>query len=229
MIYRRVWVIDSETTGMNPQVDKAVEIAGILMDGPEVVKTYQTLVNPGMPIPPEASAVHHITDAMVVGAPSIDAALQPLLEEDVEYAVAHNAGFDCKFVDLGDLPWLCTWKLANIVWREAPSFGNQVLRYWLGLKDPSSNTHAHRALYDVEVTSQIFAEILKKSTHEDPYPGMLSVSQNPVLLRKVKFGEHINKQWSEVPVSYLKWMVNKSSGWDEDTLHTAKYWLERSQ
>lgn len=228
----RVWVLDCETTGFDPTTEKVVEIAGILLDFKpdnrtvEVAKQYQSLVNPGIPIPSIASAIHHITDEDVAEAPILDAALQPILEEQFDYVVAHNAKFDSQFLDLGDVAWLCTWKLSNVVFTDAPSFSNQVLRYHLRLPKPVIGLFPHRAMYDVEVTAALFVEVLKKSTKEDPWPGMVQVSNNPVLLKgKVGFGEHRDKLWSEVPKGYLRWMVGQS-GWTEDQLYTARRWLE---
>lgn len=224
----RFWIVDSETTGMEHGKDKAVEVGGILLEDGEIIKRYESLVNPGISIPPEASAVHHIVDSMVQDSPGIEAALQPILEEEVDFIVAHNAAFDQGFLDLGSTPWLCTWKLANKLWKEAPSYGNQVLRYYLGLEIPPTSSHAHRALYDVEVTTQLFLRILKEAQTDDPFPKMLEITNSPVLLRKVNFGEHYGKLWSEVPVGYLKWICGKPDKWEEDKLYTAKYWLERS-
>ncbi len=62
-------IIDLETTGTNPGLDRIVEIAvvKILTDGTRIVK--RKLVNPGIPIPKQCSDVHGITDEMVKDAP----------------------------------------------------------------------------------------------------------------------------------------------------------------
>jgi DNA polymerase-3 subunit epsilon len=61
---------DLEATGVSPENDRIVDIALVkrLPDGTET--SYSSLVNPGMPIPREAVAVHHISDEMVATAPS---------------------------------------------------------------------------------------------------------------------------------------------------------------
>lgn len=61
---------DLEATGVSPQEDRIVDIALVkrLPDGTET--SFSSLVNPGIPIPREAAAVHHITDDMVRSAPS---------------------------------------------------------------------------------------------------------------------------------------------------------------
>jgi len=60
---------DLETTGINPNTDRIVEISYIKIypNGNEESKTFR--VNPGIPIPKEASAIHHITDEDVAGCP----------------------------------------------------------------------------------------------------------------------------------------------------------------
>ena len=125
-----------------------------------------------------------------------------------------------------------------LLWPEAPGHGNQVLRYWLGTRDPSPGSYPHRALYDAEVTAGIFEKILEKATSDDPYEGMLKVSSNPVRLTTCKFGEHAGKLWQDVPTSYLGWILkshekNKdkpdAKQWDENVLHTVQFWKERHQ
>ena len=61
---------DLETTGLNPVHDRIVEISVLKVNtnGEEEQKTW--LVNPGCPIPPETTAVHHISDLDVKGCPS---------------------------------------------------------------------------------------------------------------------------------------------------------------
>ncbi len=61
---------DLETTGTNIATDRIVEIA-ILKVHPNGNKESRTwLVNPGVPIPPEAAAIHGITDEKVAGEPT---------------------------------------------------------------------------------------------------------------------------------------------------------------
>lgn len=61
---------DLETTGTNVLRDKIVEISYIkvMPSGEEIERTLR--VNPGMPIPPESTAIHHITDEDVKDCPT---------------------------------------------------------------------------------------------------------------------------------------------------------------
>ena len=62
-------VVDVETTGLDPAADRIVEIAvvGVDFERRSCCKLFNSLVDPGIPIPPEVSAIHHITTAMVAG------------------------------------------------------------------------------------------------------------------------------------------------------------------
>ena len=94
--------LDLETTGLNPLTDGIVEIAIVDQAGGVVLNQ---LVNPGLPIPRRASAVHGITDDDVAGAPSVATVwseVRPILEGC--RVVIYNASFDKRFFP-GDLGW----------------------------------------------------------------------------------------------------------------------------
>ena len=90
---------DLETTGTKPQEDMVVEIGAVMFDGGQAVKGYGTLIDPGRPIPADASAVNAITDDMVRGKPRISDILSDFAEFCGDLPlVAHNAPFDYKFL-----------------------------------------------------------------------------------------------------------------------------------
>src|SRR5262249_48851739 len=119
-------VIDIETTGTNPETDAIIEIASVdLTPEGNLVNLMQAFVNPGRPIPPHVSAVHHIVDEDVANAPDLATAIERFRGADV-YA-AHNAAFDRSFIaasgiDLCPAPqgeppaWVCTYKCALRLW-----------------------------------------------------------------------------------------------------------------
>lgn len=222
-----VAVIDSETTVPPDQNEpkEVVEVAAVFVDcdTKEVVHQYSSLVKPTKSITARASAIHHITDRDVADAPSYDDAMMPILEYSFEYAVAHNAKFDSEMIDLGDIPWICTYKMASRLFPDFDCHSNQCLRYELGLPAPESGLHTHRALYDAQVTSMLFLHILGLTSVENPFEAMVKISQRPVLLRKCMFGKHAGLRWDEVPKSYLAWIL-KTGGFDEDVMYTAKHY-----
>jgi DNA polymerase-3 subunit epsilon len=90
---------DLETTGIQPKNDAVVEIGAVRFRAAEPVETFSTLINPGRPIPPEASAVNGITDDMVADQPGIETVLSDLADFCGDLPlVAHNAPFDFKFL-----------------------------------------------------------------------------------------------------------------------------------
>ncbi|MDR7481499.1 MAG: 3'-5' exonuclease [Armatimonadota bacterium] len=68
-LHRPLVFIDLETTGITPTADRIVEIAMIKVHPDGRRETYVRRVHPGMPIPPESTRFHGITDADVAGAP----------------------------------------------------------------------------------------------------------------------------------------------------------------
>jgi DNA polymerase-3 subunit epsilon len=94
---KAVVFFDLETTGVAPERDRIVDLSFMRRapDGKE--ETFSSLVDPGMPIPPEATAIHHITDEMVRGQPSF-AALAPKLLDFI--GDADLAGFGILRFDI---------------------------------------------------------------------------------------------------------------------------------
>ena len=90
---------DLETTGTRPSQDMIVEVGAVLFAGKSTVQTFGALVDPGIPIPPDASAVNGINDEMVRNKPGIQHVLKDFAAFCSEYPlVAHNAPFDYKFL-----------------------------------------------------------------------------------------------------------------------------------
>ena len=92
-------VIDTETTGLNKSQDKIVELAAVRFKNGKAAEIFETLVNPGKPIPADVSAINHITDDMVADCPTIEQVM-PAFDRFVgASAVAgHNLDFDLGFI-----------------------------------------------------------------------------------------------------------------------------------
>lgn len=92
-------VIDTETTGLEPQFDEIIEIAAMRVRDGKVVATFETLVKPSKPIDAFIENLTGITNEMLSLAPSavdvIPAALS-FLGDDV--LVGHNVNFDINFL-----------------------------------------------------------------------------------------------------------------------------------
>src|SRR5690606_11836377 len=127
-------VVDVETTGMRPgDDDRITEIAVVVVQGARRELVFDSLVNPGRPIPHRISELTGISQAMVDGAPAFGEIADQLLQALAgRVFVAHNARFDWGFVgaevrrarDLAlDGPRLCTVRLARRLCRGEPSYG----------------------------------------------------------------------------------------------------------
>jgi len=158
---------DLETTGTKPQEDMVVEIGAVLFDGGTAIKGYGTLLDPGRPIPADASAVNGITDDMVRGKPRISEVLGDFADFCGDLPlVAHNAPFDYKFlledVKLHQSPApkglvLDTLPLSRLVF---PGLANY--RLWTLVRHfnfPSGTFH--RAEEDSAYCGLLFAKILE--------------------------------------------------------------------
>ena len=93
---------DVETTGLDSRKDCIVEIGAVRFSEKGEIDRYHVLIDPGIPMPKGASRVNNITDEMLAGQPSISEALPGFINFIADNIVlAHNAGFDCGFINTG--------------------------------------------------------------------------------------------------------------------------------
>lgn len=76
---RPLVVFDLETTGTNIQVDRIVEISIVRLGPGGELEVKTRRINPERPIPPEATAIHGITDADVANQPPFKAVASSLM------------------------------------------------------------------------------------------------------------------------------------------------------
>jgi len=231
-------VVDTETTGMGPN-DVVVELGCARVERARgkwrVSAVGSTLCNPAsVPVCAEARANHHLTDAELADAPSFQECVGPLLSsERPAVFVAHNAEFDARLLAQSAEPavvppideWICTVRCARHLYPDAPSHGNQVLRYWLNLQIPPKmlgNLPPHRALPDAVVTAHLLARMLEE------FPslglnGLLTKSRERPVLKTCYLGKYKGRPWSEVDSGMLRWVLGRD--FNEDIKHTARHWL----
>jgi DNA polymerase-3 subunit epsilon len=119
-------IVDTETTGVNPEQDAIIELGMVLFEfDPEtalvyrVLETLDQLEDPGFSVPPESTSVHGITDEMVAGQRIDDEVVARMLA-GVSLVIAHNSRFDRVFLEkrlpiFAALPWGCSY--AQVDWR----------------------------------------------------------------------------------------------------------------
>ncbi|WP_114965421.1 3'-5' exonuclease [Alkalilacustris brevis] len=162
-------VFDTETTGLSPASDEIVQIAGVrLVNGRRVEgEVFETLVDPGRPIPPGSTEIHGITDSMVKGAPSIaeaGAAFHRFAQGSV--LIAHNAPFDMEFLrrheaNIGarfEHPVLDTVLLSAVIFGQQEAHSLDALSARLGITIPEEARHT--ALGDTVATADAFLKLL---------------------------------------------------------------------
>ncbi len=160
-------VVDVETTGMDAVgEDRITEIAVVVVQGRRRELIFESLVNPGRPIPYRISELTGISQSMVADAPTFDQIAEPLLAAlSGRVFVAHNARFDWSFVTAEverargmrlDGPRLCTVRLARRVYRREPSYGLGAIAERLGLEFPAR----HRAAGDAIVTGMLLERMM---------------------------------------------------------------------
>jgi DNA polymerase III subunit epsilon len=159
-------IVDIETTGLYAGANGITEIAIVLHNGVEIEGSYNTLINPRMPIQKYVQGLTGITDAMVQKAPlfsQVAPNIYNLLHNRI--FVAHNVNFDYSFVKdhlaaagyLLNAPKICTIRLAKKLFPGLPKYGLATLtKEW----NIPLNGH-HRALGDAQATALIFDLLLK--------------------------------------------------------------------
>lgn len=222
-------VIDFETTGTPEDKDsEVIELGRIDVDlaTKQIGNPWSSLCLPRGPIPPIAKAVHHITEADVAGAPQARDLWDAFFDgcSSVDILVAHYAKFEQHYCPSIGCEWVDTYKVARVVWPDAPTHSNQGLRYWLNLElDAFRASPPHRALPDAYVTAHLFVRLLAEKTVDE----MVRISKYPALLRRITFGTKAKGQtYEEAPLDYLGWIADKSE-MDEDTKFSAKYWVTK--
>ncbi len=162
-------VFDTETTGLTPSADEIVQIAAVrVVNGRRIdAEVFDTLVDPGRPIPPGSTEVHGITDQMVVGAPSIAEAGRAFHRfAQGAVLVAHNAPFDLEFLrrhesDIGarfDHPVLDTVLLSAVIYGQTETHSLDALTARLGITIPEAARHT--AIGDTVATADAFLKLL---------------------------------------------------------------------
>lgn len=161
-------VVDLETTGGRATEDAITEIGAVKVRGGQVLGEFQTLVDPGGPVPPFIQVLTGITTSMLVGAPRIEEVLPSFLEfARGSVLVAHNAPFDIGFLRAAaarcERAWpghqvVDTVRLARrVVTRdEAPNHKLGTLAALFG----AAETPNHRALADARATVDVLHALL---------------------------------------------------------------------
>ena len=151
---RRVAIVDTETTGVNPMTDEIIDIAVVIVEADSlgqivrIDRVGQALRDPGLPIPATITRLTGITDDDVRGR-TIDLDRLERLLAGADVRVAHSAAFDIAFIEnlmpgLAGASWACS--MNDFDWLSAGFDGRKLGHL---LMQSGRFNDAHRAMADV--------------------------------------------------------------------------------
>ena len=216
-------LLDCETAGVEKGDDLLEIAARELRSG----LAFDTLVRPTKPIPPEASAVHHLIDDDFEDAPDRDVALEQLLAfvpDPHAVIVAYNAPFDRGVIApaLDDRAWICSERLAHHLVPQAPNFKLATLYYFLG--GPKIETPLHRAIADLRILDFVFGRLMDLYTlwaaekcagdearlaKSAEIESLLAFAERPYVMLTVPFGKYAGQPFDALiaDAGYTRWML----------------------
>lgn len=221
--------LDCETTGLDPQKDKIIEVAAICFDSQQVYWEIESLIDPECPIPEESIAIHHITQEMVQGQPRIVEFIPRLLNLVGDHIIiGHGVGFDIDILAIAaerhGIPcqlrqnrYLDTLRMARL-YGESPINSLEQLRKHFNI--PLEG--AHRAMNDVVVNKEVFKYLAKRyKTTEQLFEAL----SRPIFLKTMPLGKHKGRLLKDIPLQYLIAMAKKD--FDQDLLYSIRSELKR--
>lgn len=221
--------LDCETTGLDVDADRVIEVAVIKFTLNTVLDRFESLIDPKRAIPEESIKIHHITPEMVAGKPSLESVLPQILklvgrhpivghgikfDVDLIVKAAERVGFDTsvrfnKQID--------TLRLARL-YGESPVNSLEQLRRHFNVPEEG----AHRAMSDVIVNIEVFRHLSRNfKSLQDIYRAL----DKPIQMKIMPLGKHKGRPIKEVPVEYLRWAAHKD--FDQDLLFTIHSELKR--
>jgi len=238
----QVLFLDTETTGADPETAEVCELALLLSTYTgfqrevDADRMLEVLVKPTEEVPPEASAVHHITNRMLADKPHITeiaGAVRELVDR-ADLVCAHNLMFDLTILrrELPDVfgsitpeMELDTLRLSRHVWPMVPSHALQALRYRYEL-DRDLGGDAHRALFDTKLSRSLLEHMLKEGlTGCDDWEALATLSRSPLNIQTFSFGKYRGKLVEDITAQdadYIRWLLRQKWITEEypDLYHT---------
>lgn len=161
-------VFDLETTGLSPKTERITEIGAVKIHNGEILDSFNTFVNPHMPIPYKIQQLTGITNDMVKDAPEEADALQDFVKFCGQCKVlsAHNASFDMSFLSVAltrcgmenDFVSIDTLPMCRSMFPDLKSHKLNIIADKLGV----IQEHHHRACDDARVLGEILIKLIEQ-------------------------------------------------------------------
>lgn len=225
LIHQDIFVcIDCESTGLDPEKDRIIEIAVSRFTFDHILQSFESLINPECEIPQISQDIHKISSDMLQGKPKIESVLPDLLKMiHGNVLVGHGIGFDIALIaaeakrhqiptTIEKQPFIDTLRMARL-YGESPVNSLEKLRQHFNIEPEG----AHRAMSDVIVNIEVFKYLAKPYQTTEQ---LLETLKKPIKLRAMPLGKHKGRKFDEIPLEYLLWAERKD--FDQDLLFSIR-------
>jgi len=178
MPFHRFAVLDVETTAGDPTKGRIIDVAVIALDGTTERLRWDSLVDPGVPVPPFMSRLTGLRSADLVGAPrfvEIVRTLETLTQDRI--LVAHNVRYDMTALDhefartglVFSRATLCTERLAHRLMPQLPRYNLGSICRHVGIPFKA----AHRALPDAQAAASLLVHMIDRFGMDNVMKGVV--------------------------------------------------------
>lgn len=221
--------IDCETTGLDTNKDRVIEVAAVTFTVDRNLDSFESLVNPQIPIPDVSIAIHHITSEMVADKPTLVQVLPEILHLiGRRPIVGHGVKFDITFLanaaDRAGIPHQLNNNYVLDTLRMARLYGESPVNSLaqLGKHFNIEYCEKHRAMADVLVNIAVFRHLFRQyRSLQHVYDAL----DKPILMKIMPLGKHKGRPIKDMPLEYLLWAANKD--FDQDLLFSLRSEIKR--
>lgn len=207
--------LDLETTGFEPLNDQVIEIAAIKFENDKIVDTFDTLINPGIPVPQMVTQITGIKDEDLTESPSFSDKREELRKFIGDCPIiGHNIGFDISFLNQKGMqlqnPLFDTLQMAGVLLPGLASYSLDTLSRTLKIVHEKK----HRAYSDANACYQLFIMLREKIKEIDPttYEEILAIiSKSDWPLKEFFLGTKPDSKLAENKKKKIEKIANEES------------------